>query len=218
MSGSRVNVLALDTAGPEPGVSIAARGEIFEERLPSDRRSSERLLPALAIVLGRAGISLADCDRIAVCSGPGSFTGLRIGLATAWGLSRALEIPVEAVSTLETLAEAFRPQAAARATAALDAGRGEVVVQDFSLEEPRARPIGAPRRIPVEVAAGLPGPVAALPAGLLGSSSRAPASSLSRALAMAVAAAPREKREAAGLSPRAIYSRPSAAEEKRGAS
>jgi tRNA threonylcarbamoyladenosine biosynthesis protein TsaB len=216
---SRVSVLALDTAGPEPGVALVARDEYFEESLPSDRQASERLLPAVHRVLERAGLALRECGRIAVCSGPGSFTGLRIGLSTAWAIGRALEVPVEEVSTLEALAEAVRSQAAGIVTTALDAGRSEVVIQDFSLREPRARGLSAPRRIPREEAAGLPGPLAALPAGLLGSPSLAPRSSLSLSLALAVAASPRNGLESpGGRKPLAIYSRPSAAEEKRGAS
>src|SRR5215472_5811015 len=138
---SRVSVLALDTAGPEPGVALVARGDSFEERLPSDRQASERLLPAVDRVLQRAGLELRQCDRIAVCSGPGSFTGLRVGLSTAWGLGRALEIPVEEVSTLEALAEAARAElpGSTRVTTALDAGRGEVVAAEFSLEGTRVR-------------------------------------------------------------------------------
>lgn len=216
---SRVSVLALDTAGPEPGVALVARGDSFEERLPSDRQASERLLPAVERVFERAGIELRQCDRIAVCSGPGSFTGLRIGLSTAWGLARALEIPVEEVSTLEALAEAVRSQGAERVTTALDAGRGEVVIQDFSLSEARARGLSAPRRIPREEAAALPGPFAVLPADLLGCPTLVPRSSLSLSLARAVAASPRGGlKSPAGRKPHAIYSRPSAAEEKRGAS
>src|SRR5262245_39214117 len=140
-----MNVLALDTAGPLPSVAVAARGAVVEEPLPAERQASEKLLSAVARVLDRAGIALPDCDRIAVCSGPGSFTGLRVGLSTAWGLGRALEIPVEEVPTLEVLAEASRAHGAPRVTAALDAGRGEVVAASFSLEGPRARPDGDTR-------------------------------------------------------------------------
>src|SRR5262247_1079209 len=165
-----MNVLALDTAGPLPSVAVAARAAVVEEPLPAERQASEKLLSAVARVLDRAGISISDCDRIAVCSGPGSFTGLRVGLSTAWGLGRALSIPVEEVSTLEVLSEAARGRGAPRVTAVLDAGRGEVVVASFWLEGSRARPDGEARRIPREAAASLPGPVAALPNDLVGGS------------------------------------------------
>src|SRR5262245_30739396 len=213
-----MNVLALDTAGPEPGVCLLARGMLFEELLPSDRQASERLLETLERALGRAAVSLADCDRIAVCSGPGSFTGLRVGLSTAWALARALAVPVEEVSTLEAMAGALAADRGTRVTAALDAGRGEIVAQEFAREGARPRPIGPPVRVRREEADRLSRPITALPAELLGSLAEPPAVSLSRALALAVAAEPREVAGAPGRPPRAIYSRPSAAEEERGAS
>jgi tRNA threonylcarbamoyl adenosine modification protein YeaZ len=212
-----MNVLALDTASPEPGVSVLARGEIFEEALPADRHASEELLSAISRCLARAGRTLAECDRIAVCSGPGSFTGLRVGLSTAWGLGRALDLPVEGVSTLEGMAEAARAIGDSRVTAVLDAGRGEVVVESFSLEGSRARSLSPPRRIPRDEAPAEPGPLICLPGDLLGPHGRAPAIAVSRAIGLAVAGNPRD-RVAGGDSLRGIYSRPSAAEEKRGAS
>lgn len=214
-----MNILALDTAGPQPAVAVLTGREVFEEPLPGDRQASEKLLETVARALTRAGIPLASCDRIAVCSGPGSFTGLRVGLSTAWGLGRALEIPVEEVSTLEVLAEAFRSEApgSPRVTALLDAGRGEVVSGEFSLENPRAAALGPAGRLPREEASRLPGPLAALPAGLLGDAAVAPLPSLARCLALSVSAAPRSGTAPEGRAPKAIYSRPSAAEEKRGA-
>jgi tRNA threonylcarbamoyladenosine biosynthesis protein TsaB len=212
-----MNVLALDTASPQPGVCVLARGEIFEEALPADRHASEKLLSAISRCLERSKTALAACDRIAVCSGPGSFTGLRVGLSTAWGLGRALEISVEGVSTLEGMAEAARAGAGSLVTAVLDAGRGEVVVESFSLEGIRARSLSAPRRIPRDEASAAGGTLVCLPGDLLGRHGRAPSHSVARAVALAVAADPRE-----GLSSgdrlRAVYSRPSAAEEKHGAS
>jgi tRNA threonylcarbamoyl adenosine modification protein YeaZ len=212
-----MNVLALDTAGPLPCVAVLARGAVVEEPLPAERQASEKLLSTVARALDRAGIALSDCDRIAVCSGPGSFTGLRVGLSTAWGFGRALAIPVEEVSTLEVLAEAARQEGSRRVTAVLDAGRGEVVAEAFSLEGSRARSDGEARRIPMDAAASLPGAVAALPRGLLGEKAFSPSVSLARALALSVAAAPRDAAGSGARVPRAIYSRPSAAEEKRGA-
>lgn len=210
------NVIALDTASPQPAVALLASGKLFEERLSAQRRVSEELLPALARCLAAAGIALRDCDRIAVCSGPGSFTGVRIGLATAWGLRRALGIPLETVSTLEAMAEAARAAAGAQVATALDAGRGEVVLVRFALEGPRAEAFGAPIRVGLAEAARLASgwDLFALPPGLLGSSKSLPESPC-RGLARAVGKAPRGD---AGARPEAIYSRPSAAEEKRGAS
>ena len=212
-----MNVLALDTAGPRPAVAVAAGDSVFEEPLPAERQASERLLGAIELALARAGIGLAGCDRIAVCSGPGSFTGLRVGLSTAWGLGRALGIPVEEVSTLEVLADASRENGVSTITSVLDAGRGEVVAATFSLAERRAVARGARRRLPGDEAAALPRPLAALPEGLLGEAAKAPRISLARALALAVSASPREDAGTGTRTPRAIYSRPSAAEEKRGA-
>jgi tRNA threonylcarbamoyladenosine biosynthesis protein TsaB len=213
-----MNVLALDTASPEPGVCLLAGGALFEEPLPGDRQASEKLLSAIARCLERAAIALSDCDRIAVCSGPGSFTGLRVGLSTAWGLGRAREIPVEAVSTLACLAEAARCESIERVTAALDAGRGEVVAETFSLAGPRAVSLSGPQRVPRETAASTgSGPVVCLPAELLGPRGSRPATSVSRALALSVATAPGPNAAPSDSMSRAIYSRPSAAEEKHGA-
>jgi tRNA threonylcarbamoyladenosine biosynthesis protein TsaB len=212
--------LAIDTASPEGAVALAlARdGRIFEERLPQERRASEELLNAVARCLERAGMPLARVARIAVCAGPGSFTGIRVGLAAAWGLARASGISVETVSTLEAMAEASRDLAAAATGmvwTALDAGRGELVAQAFGLEGARASARGEAVRIPNErlgvTARGAL--VVTLPRAL----ADPPAPSLSRtpahALALAVARAPRAE-TAADFTP--IYARPSAAEELRG--
>jgi hypothetical protein len=103
--------------------------------------------------------------------------------------------------------------------AALDAGRGEIVVESFTLEGARARSLAPPRRVAREEAARAAGPeeIVSLPGDLLAARSRAPGASLARALALSVAAVPREENTDSSA-PRAMYSRPSAAEEKRGAS
>lgn len=211
-----MQILAIDTASPFPSVTLLASGRVREEPLPDDRRASEELLPAVARCFEAAGTTLSACDRIAVCAGPGSFTGLRVGLATAWALGRAASVGVEAVPTLEALAETLRPTGLRRVAAALDAGRGEVVVGVFDLAGPRARPEGPTVRLSIEEArartAGMP--TAALPPDLLSPGEERPATSPSRALALAVSRAPRE---GPGSRLEGIYSRPSAAEEKHGA-
>ncbi len=211
-----MQILALDTASPSPSVTLLAEDEAVEETLPDDRRASEELLPAIERCLAAAATTPADCDRIAVCSGPGSFTGLRIGLATAWALGRAAGIPVEAVSTLEALAETARRRGVRRVAAALDAGRGEVVLGTFSLEGARAREERPAIRLALEEArarvAGLD--LVSLPADLLVPGGTRLELSPSRALALAVARAPGP----VSLSRlQGIYSRPSAAQEKHGA-
>ena len=210
-----MQILAIDTASPTPSVTLLARGGVWEQSLPQDRRASEELLPAIERCLAAAGATLPECDRIAVCSGPGSFTGLRVGLATAWALGRAAGVPVEMVPTLEVLAETARARASTRVAAALDAGRGEVVLALYSLAGARARPEAPPERMSADTARrrvdGIP--VVALPADLLSPTGAAPDLSPSLALALAVARAPGETLSRL----EGIYSRPSAAEEKHGA-
>lgn len=225
-----MQILAIDTASPSPSVTLLTGGGVWEEtlgvspgRIPSsgpippsqDRRASEELLPAIERSLAAAGTRLAECDRIAVCSGPGSFTGLRIGLATAWGLGRGAGIPVETVPTLEALAETVRTRGAREVAAALDAGRGEVVLAVYDLTDERASLLSGPIRLPLEEARRRAGdsPSVALPPDLLFPGGQPGQVSPSRAVALAVARAPGE----ALARLEGIYSRPSAAEEKHGA-
>jgi tRNA threonylcarbamoyladenosine biosynthesis protein TsaB len=212
-----MNVLAFDTASPRPSVALLAGGRIFERPLSTDRRASEELLPAVQRVFSSSGLGLSDCERIAVLSGPGSFTGIRVGLATAWGLGRALGVETESVSTLEAIAEAARAPGLERVAALLDAGRDELVLEFFSLTEPRARSLSGPQRVrTTDAAARCSGwEFVALPEDLLGVRSRGLSATPARAVALAVARAPR--RNTSGQ-PSAIYARASAAEEKLGAS
>ncbi|HVQ55050.1 MAG TPA: tRNA (adenosine(37)-N6)-threonylcarbamoyltransferase complex dimerization subunit type 1 TsaB [Thermoanaerobaculia bacterium] len=204
-----MNVLVLDAASPQPAVALIARGRVYEQRLPGDRRASEDLLPAVQRALADAGLTLSACERIAVCAGPGSFTGLRVGLATAWGLGRGLGIAVEPVSTLEAMAETARLDGASRVVAVLDAGRGEAVCERFALEGDRARSLGPATLVRTEEVAGF-----AAGDRLIDLKDER-AGSAAAALAAAVSRRPKQP-DAAGASA-AIYSRPSAAEEKRGA-
>jgi tRNA threonylcarbamoyladenosine biosynthesis protein TsaB len=223
-SSASSGILAIDTASPKPGVSVLTDRGTFDEPLPPERQASERLLPAIEACLRAAGLPLRRVSRIAACAGPGSFTGVRVGLATAWGLARATGAAVEPVSTLEVLAESARGRAT-RVAAALDAGRGEVVWQAFDLSGARPVPLegeGAEpeRATPSEAArrmrdAGIETPCVTLPAELLGSDAEtvAPTEPPARVLARLVARAPSPP---ALLALSAIYARPSAAEEKHG--
>ncbi|MDI6870154.1 MAG: tRNA (adenosine(37)-N6)-threonylcarbamoyltransferase complex dimerization subunit type 1 TsaB [Bacillota bacterium] len=98
-------ILALDSSTRLGSVALVRqRAPVAEYTLSVQRTHAERLLPAVAQVLRGAGCTPADLEALAVTRGPGSFTGLRIALATAKGLAYALNRPVVGVSTLEALA------------------------------------------------------------------------------------------------------------------
>ncbi len=140
-----MRILAFDTATPATTVALSGvGGVVFTARhdpRPGERPGhATRLLPLVARVLDRAGIGWEEVDRIAVGVGPGTFTGLRIGIATARALARARDIPLVAVSTLQSLALA-RPHPDAvpagldAVLAVLDARRSEVFAASWRIDE-----------------------------------------------------------------------------------
>jgi tRNA threonylcarbamoyladenosine biosynthesis protein TsaB len=128
-----MRILAFDTATRATAVALTDGRATLERRddpAPGERpRHATRLLPLVSELLSEAGIGWSQVDRIAVGLGPGTFTGLRIGVATAQALARAATIPVVGVSTLHSLAlnlgRAPGPQADV-VVAVLDARRSEV--------------------------------------------------------------------------------------------
>jgi tRNA threonylcarbamoyladenosine biosynthesis protein TsaB len=140
-----MKILAFDTATPATTVALSGVDEVVftarHDPRPGERPGhATRLLPLVALVLDRAGIGWAGLDRIAVGIGPGTFTGLRIGIATARALARARDIPLVGVSTLESLALARPAPDAAPAgldavLAVLDARRGEVFAAIWRIDE-----------------------------------------------------------------------------------
>ncbi len=125
-------VLAFDTATAATAVAVsAADGAVAQARHdpgPCERPGhATHLLELVQAALDQATLTLADVERVAVGTGPGSFTGLRIGVATARALAQAGGTEIVGVSTLRTLAEGAAPRADARTAvlAVLDARRGE---------------------------------------------------------------------------------------------
>ena len=99
-------LLALDTAVKPAGAAIAHDGAILAEmHLAVKQTPSRQLLSAIDFMLQKCGLELESLDGLAVTLGPGYFTGLRIGLATAQGLALGLGVPCVGVSTLRLLAE-----------------------------------------------------------------------------------------------------------------
>ncbi len=124
-------VLALDTATRIQSVAIASGGRVVAEaghELPAPH--SETLLRTVSGVLAAAGLRPCELSAVAVTSGPGSFTGLRVGMATAKGLALSAGLPLAGFSTLRILAEGLaetRPAGHAFTVCSLmDAGRGQV--------------------------------------------------------------------------------------------
>lgn len=104
--GEYVAILALDTTTVVATAAVVRQSQVLAEiALGVQRNHAERILPAIDLVLREAGVKPAQLDSIAVCIGPGSFTGQRIGLSLAKGLAEGLGIPIIPVSTLRLLAE-----------------------------------------------------------------------------------------------------------------
>ena len=145
---STVNILAIDTCLDACSVAITGGGRILATASePMARGHQERLAPLAEAMMAAAALAFTDLDRIAVTVGPGSFTGLRVGLAFAKGLALALDIPCVGVGTLEALAETATVDHGL-ACACIDAHRGQVYLQMFI----DRRPVMAPDSLPVEIA------------------------------------------------------------------
>lgn len=144
-----MKILGFDSAGKTAGVAIWQDGNIlYEVNLRAGLTHSQTLLPLCCQALAQTGLSLADIDFLAFNLGPGSFTGLRIGLATAKGLCFSRAIPCIGVSTLESLAYSLPVNG--NVLCALDARRREVYAAAFCRKEGVAARICADEAMPVE--------------------------------------------------------------------
>ncbi len=98
-------ILAIDSSTPVAGVALVKDNNLIREEFINFKQThSEMLMPLVDEVLQGCELSLADLDVLAVTMGPGSFTGLRIGMAAVKGLSLAADLPVIGISTLEVIA------------------------------------------------------------------------------------------------------------------
>jgi tRNA threonylcarbamoyladenosine biosynthesis protein TsaB len=121
-------ILGIDTSGKSGGITLAEGDRqsfrVLESAPIAGGTFSAQLVPAIAALLEKHGFAAKDIGGFAVASGPGSFTGLRVGLSAVKGLAEALGTPIATVSLLEALASlSSEPGTVA---AALDAGRSEV--------------------------------------------------------------------------------------------
>lgn len=101
-------ILGIDSSAISAGCALVEGTKVVAEEFLNTRHThSETLLPMVSGMLKKAGVTLADVERIAVTSGPGSFTGLRIGIAAVKGLCMGAEKPCVGISTLEAIAYNF---------------------------------------------------------------------------------------------------------------
>jgi tRNA threonylcarbamoyl adenosine modification protein YeaZ len=128
-------VLAFDTSAAHCAAALLLPGGRVLTRLePMEKGQAERLMPLLEDLLREAGLGWSDLTRLAVGTGPGNFTGVRISVAAARGLALGLGIPAIGITRLEALAYGLpRP-----ITVVEDARRGEVYVQGFGTETSEA--------------------------------------------------------------------------------
>lgn len=159
-----MNILGIDTSFESCSVAagsglLSARPQITGRLETMATGQAERLMPMIQEVMGEARLTFSDLHRIAVTVGPGSFTGMRIGVAAARALSLALKVPIVAFTSLEVMAmsaqfRGFDPARGALAIA-IDARRGQVYFQPFLPGEPPE--CETPRLVTIADAAALPG-------------------------------------------------------------
>lgn len=104
-------VLGIDSSTDRLAVGVASAGRIVaEETLATAREHASRIIGLIDTVLSEAGLAKTGIEGIAVATGPGSFTGLRIGMAVAKGMALALDVPIIGVSTFEVIARRLRSE------------------------------------------------------------------------------------------------------------
>ncbi len=149
-----MNILAIETATTVCAAAVVRDGQILSEASLDEKYvHAEKLMVQIDGVLRQSGYMVSQLDGIAISIGPGSFTGLRIGLSVAKGLAFSSGKPLVAVPTLEALAQRVVDERIAsegeHILSALDARRDEVYCEWFMVEGSTVRSLGAARDLSV---------------------------------------------------------------------
>ena len=133
-------LLAIDTSGKDGSIALVqfegGNSRTVEVTAIRGGTFSAQLVPQIAVLLAKHNLTKQDIDGFTVVSGPGSFTGLRVGLAAVKALAEVLRKPIAAVSLLEAIALSDGLQG--RVLAAMDAGRGNVYCGEYSVRDSTA--------------------------------------------------------------------------------
>lgn len=131
-----MKLLALDTSTEACSVALCYNGSVLTLDEVCPQQHSKRVLPMVQQLLAQAGLSLTQLDGMVFGRGPGSFTGVRIGVGVTQGLAFGADVPVYGVSTLAAMAQAAaRRCQATRVVAAIDARMAEVYIGSFTLQQ-----------------------------------------------------------------------------------
>ena len=144
-----MRVLGIETSTSQAAAALVESGRAVASRTHArPKQSAEQLLPMIAELLAEAGWSRSQLDRIGVSVGPGSFTGLRVGIACAQGLAMGLGLPLVGVTSLAAMARAVPESILGLRCALLDARRSEVFAAAHHAG-PRAAEQLAPLALPI---------------------------------------------------------------------
>jgi tRNA threonylcarbamoyladenosine biosynthesis protein TsaB len=150
-----MRILAFDCAGARCAAALLADGKLkAARRVVTERGQAQLLIPLLSDLVQEAGLAFADIDRFAVTTGPGSFTGIRVALAAAHGLTLGTGKPIVGVTVFEAIAAAA-PSVTSRLLVAIDSRRAELFVQLF---DPKGEPLAEPAMLRPEAVAEWTGP------------------------------------------------------------
>ncbi|RXJ74761.1 tRNA (adenosine(37)-N6)-threonylcarbamoyltransferase complex dimerization subunit type 1 TsaB [Veronia nyctiphanis] len=128
-------ILAVDTATENCSVALKVGNDIITRCEMAPREHTTKILPMVDDVLSEAGVALNELDALAFGRGPGSFTGVRIGIGIAQGLAFGADLPMVGVSTLVAMAQqVYRRTSGEQVTSAIDARMNEIYVGQFSLK------------------------------------------------------------------------------------
>lgn len=139
-----MNLLALDTSTESCSAAITINGELYQQQHLTQRGHSTLILGMLDQLFKQANATIADIDALAFGRGPGSFTGVRIGIGVAQGIAFARELPVIPVSTLAAVAQAaYDHSGHTNIAVAMDARMNEIYAASFDVQDGFVRLLGA---------------------------------------------------------------------------